>query len=187
LEATPSGRRLDTRLPVGIIVSLCLVASGCGGQAPSTRAAGQNRNDHPVASAEITSSDPSAEKCTPPSLRPTHLHWLQPGQQVPPPTETYDAEINRAQMSWDDPNGEAGVGLTVYPHEPAGNEGEPINILIYGVEGQLHSEDEGGNLVSISWDLEGEYCNFLELIVSAPGVGQSESVDQLMDVAESLR
>jgi hypothetical protein len=128
-----------------------------------------------------------AEPCRPPSVRPAYLPWVEPGQPIPPPTESYDAEIDRAQLSWADPNrppGQAGVGLTVYPHAPMGNWGEETDVVVEGVAGRLHSQDEGG-LVGISWDLSAR-CNYMELALAAPGSSKDLAIQELMRIARSL-
>ncbi len=134
-------------------------------------------------------SDSDSARCTPVEHRPTYLPWIEEGEQVPPPQESYDAEIDRAQLSWSnsDPNPRvAGVGLTRYPHIPAGNFGEPANVSLAGTEGRLHSEDEGG-LISIFWDVESDECNFVELILHAPGLSDKDAIDELKRIATSLR
>lgn len=125
------------------------------------------------------------ERCVAPDVRPTYLPWLKPGEEVPPPRESYDEEINRAQLSWQDPGGETGVGLTVYPLPGGVALEEPIAIWIYGVEGQLHRLDEGG-VIGIHWDVQDEYCNFVELSLYAPGLPIGDAVNQLLKVARSL-
>jgi hypothetical protein len=126
------------------------------------------------------------ERCVAPDVRPTYLPWLKPGEEVPPPRKSYDEEIDRAQLSWGDPDSEAGVGLTVYP-VPGGvsGAGDLIGIELYGVEGRLHALDEGG-LVGINWDIPGR-CNFVELGLYAPGLPNDKAIEQLMMIARSLR
>jgi hypothetical protein len=116
-------------------------------------------------------------------LRPTYLPWVQ--GQIPAPRQTYDASIDRDQLSWTGPDG-TGVGLTLYPHVPQGNVGEETDILVDGVAGHLHRQDEGG-LVGLSWDLRGRRCNYLELVISWPDGPKAEAIDELLRIAASLR
>ena len=134
-------------------------------------------------------SPPSAyRRCRPVEVRPRYLPWVERGEPVPRPTVSYDAEIDRAQLSWLDPNhrqGRAGVGLTVYTHTPLGNVGEETGIVLEGVAGRLHRADEGG-LVGISWSLAAAECNYVELTLSAPELTTSDAVMELTRIARSL-
>ncbi|MGH2679598.1 MAG: hypothetical protein ACRDG8_03815 [Actinomycetota bacterium] len=127
------------------------------------------------------SSDPTCQGAI--DLRPTYLPWVQ--GQIPAPRQTYDATIDRDQLSWTAPDG-TGVGLTLYPHVPQGNVGEETVILVDGVAGQLHRQDEGG-LVGLSWDLRGRRCNYLELVISRPDGTKAEAIEELLRIAASLR
>lgn len=137
-----------------------------------------------------TGSAPSTyQRCLPPRVRPTFLPWLDAGEEIPPPRVSYDAAIDRAQLTWSDPaypEGDAGVGLSVYPHTSMGTAGEETDIVINGVAGRLHRFDEA-NVVGLSWDLPGRTCNFMELSLVAPDVSRSEAVSDLFDVAQSMR
>jgi hypothetical protein len=131
---------------------------------------------------------PSAyRQCRPPEARPRYLPWIEQGDPIPRPIVSYDADIDRAQLSWPNPNhppGEAGVGLTVYTHTPLGNLGEETDILIDGVAGRLHRADEAG-LVGISWSLNRSECNYVELILADPGP-KDAAIEELMRIARSL-
>lgn len=131
---------------------------------------------------------PSAyRQCRPPEVRPRYLPWIERGDPIPRPIVSYDAEIDRAQLSWPNPNhppGEAGVGLTVYTHTPLGNLGEETDILVDGVAGRLHRADEAG-LVGISWWLDRPECNYMELILADPGP-KGAAIQELMRIARSL-
>jgi hypothetical protein len=137
-----------------------------------------------------TGSAPNTyQRCLPPRVRPTFLPWLDAGEGIPRPRVSYDAAIDRAQLSWSDPaypQEDAGVGLTVYPHTPMGNVGEETDIVINGVVGRLHRFDEA-NVVGLSWDFPGRTCNFMELSLVAPDLSRSEAVSDLMEVARSMR
>lgn len=132
---------------------------------------------------------PSAyRQCRPPELRPTYLPWIEQGDPIPRPIVSYDAEIDRAQLSWPNPNhprGQAGVGLTIYTHTPLGSLGEETDVMIVGVAGHLHREDEGG-LVGISWSLNRSECNYIELTLADPGSSKRDAIDKLMRIARSL-
>jgi hypothetical protein len=141
-------------------------------------------------SVPYTSGDPASayRQCRAPTVRPSYLPWMKPGEPIPGPKVSYDAEIDRAQLSWTDPNypeGQAGVGLTLYTLSPMGNLGEPTDIVLDGVTGHLHRADEGG-LVSISWNLNTSECNFMELVLAAPDLPKRVAINQLMKVARSL-
>ena len=143
--------------------------------------------DEPI-SDEPSTDTVDAARCQPPTVRPTYLPWIEPGEQIPPPVESYDDEIGRSQLSWTEPaglQGRIGVGLTVYTHTPLGDQGEEIDIELEGVTGRLHREDEGG-LVGISWSLQTSECNFVELVLSAPGLSRNVAIEQLIRVARSL-
>jgi hypothetical protein len=132
--------------------------------------------------------DAEIQKCRPPTVRPAYLPWIEPGEPLPPPIESYDAEIDRAQLSWTNPNhppGQAGVGLTIYTHTPMGNLGEETDVLVDGIAGRLHREDEGG-LIGISWSFNRSECNHLELALAAPDLSRSVAIQELLRVARSL-
>ena len=134
----------------------------------------------------VAAPSPSAEEATCKGaidLRPTYVPWAQ--GPVPAPRETYDVSIDRDQLSWTGPRGR-GIGLTLYPHVPLGNPGEETDVVIDGVAGHLHRNDES-DLVSMSWDLSGRRCNLLELIVSPGDWTKERAIDELMRVARSLR
>jgi dipeptidyl aminopeptidase/acylaminoacyl peptidase len=132
---------------------------------------------------------PSAyRQCRPPEVRPSYLPWIEQGDPIPRPIVSYDEEIDRAQLSWPDPNypqGRAGIGLTVYTHTPLGSLGEETDVDIDGVAGRLHREDEGG-LVGISWTLRGSECNYMELVLADPDSSKLGAIDELLKVARSL-
>jgi dipeptidyl aminopeptidase/acylaminoacyl peptidase len=133
------------------------------------------------------STDPS--RCEFPTLRPTYLPWVHPGKEIPAPHESYDDEIDRAQLSWSDPRfplGETGVGLTVYTHFPQGNRGQQTDIVVRGVAGRLHGPGDGGG-VSVSWVLPTSTCNFLELSYGAPNLTMMEAIQQLLKIGRSLQ
>jgi hypothetical protein len=127
-------------------------------------------------------------RCSAPAERPTYLPWLDGGQIVPAPFESYDAEIGRAQLYWGNPGfpeGEAGVALSLYTYDLRGNQGEPTDIMIRGVAGRLHKDDEGG-LLTILWDFETPQCNLMELTLAAPGLTENRAAEQLVGIAQSL-
>jgi WD40 repeat protein len=132
---------------------------------------------------------PSAyRQCRPAEVRPSYLPWIEQGDSIPRPIVSYDAEIDRAQLSWPNPNhprGRAGIGLTVYTHTPLGSLGQETDVVIDGVAGHLHREDEGG-LVGMSWTLNGSECNYMELILADPGLSKRGAIDELMRIARSL-
>jgi hypothetical protein len=133
-------------------------------------------------------SDEAQGPCPSPSVRPTYLPWIERGGTIPEPLESYDAEIDRAQLSWSDPDfpeGEAGIGLTMYTHRPQGNRGGQTDIMIEGVPGRLHGPGDGG-AVSISWDLETTRCNFMELILTDPSHGSAGALMEVVKVGASL-
>jgi hypothetical protein len=171
-------------MSVGVLVPLVMPATGCGpSRTASSPQASQVRRPIPSSPvAEPTATPP--ERCAAPDVRPTYLPWLKPGEKIPRPTESYDEEIDRAQLTWGDPDAEAGVGLTVYPLPRWSGAGD-IGIELYGVKGRLHALDEGG-LVGINWDIPGR-CNFVELNLYAPGLSIGKAVVQLMMIARSLR
>ena len=119
-------------------------------------------------------------------MRPTYLPWLEDGNTIPEPLTSYDVEIDRAQLAWQERDGGLEVGLALYPHTPMGNIGEPTDIKIDGVEGHLHLQDEGG-LIGMSWDLRDERCNYLELVLSSPRMPKRQAVHELVRIATSLR
>jgi dipeptidyl aminopeptidase/acylaminoacyl peptidase len=126
-------------------------------------------------------------RCDAPALRPTYLPWVTPGDDIPPPDESYDPEIDRAQLSWHDarvPFGEAGVSLTLYTYFPTGSDPR-TDIEIQGVAGRLHRFDDSA-AVSIHWDLPTSRCNFLELSYSAPNLTKREAITHLLKIARSL-
>lgn len=136
----------------------------------------------------LPSDEPDPTRCDFPSLHPTYLPWVRPVEPIPTPFESYDDEIDRAQLSWRDPRfppGDAGVALTVYTYFPAGSDDEEINVEVQGVPGYLHRSDDGGT-VSINWDLPTSTCNFLELSLAAPALTGSEAVAELLKIARSL-
>jgi streptogramin lyase len=116
-------------------------------------------------------------------LMPTYLPWIQ--GDIPAPHETYDASIDRDQLSWAGPHG-TGVGLTLYPNTPLGNSGEETDVIIDGEVGHLHRFDES-DLVGMWWDLSGRHCNFLELSLSPGDWTKDQAIDELMRIARSLR
>ncbi len=116
-------------------------------------------------------------------LRPTYLPWVE--GNIPAPHETYDGSIDRHQLAWAGPQGR-GLALTLYPHVPLSNTGVQTKVVIDGVAGHLHREDES-DLVSMWWDLSGRRCNFLELIMSPRDWPKERAIDELMRVARSLR
>jgi hypothetical protein len=166
-------RTFDWRVPLVVTFGL-LAMVGCAGEGTEGVEA---RTDRSSAS-EATCRDAI-------DVLPTYLPWIDAGGQVPAPVETYDRELDRAQLSWQGGN-ELGIGLTVYPHAPLGNMGHPTTVEVHGATGHLHLQDEGG-LIGVSWDLPGRRCNYLELSFSSPGVPKSKAVDELMRVASSLR
>jgi TolB protein len=131
---------------------------------------------------------PSAyRQCRPPEIRPRYLPWIEQGDPIPRPIVSYDAEIDRAQLSWPNPNhppGEAGVGLTIYTHTPLGDQGKETDMVIDGVAGRLHRADEAG-LVGISWSLNRSECNYIELILADPGP-KDVAIEKLITIARSL-
>jgi hypothetical protein len=140
-------------------------------------------------SVPYTSGEPSEyQQCKPPEVRPGYLPWTKPEEPIPLPIVSYDAEINRAQLFWTNPNypqGQAGIGLTLYTHFQMGNIGERSDIVLDGVAGHLHGADEGG-LVSISWTFNRSQCNFMELVLAAPGLPKDVAIRELLTVARSL-
>jgi hypothetical protein len=133
-------------------------------------------------------ASPSAEfsgRCDYPTLHPTYLPW-QPSGEIPEPRRSYDEEIDRAQLSWTNPNNpQDGVGLTVYPVDNVGAPEEPLGVSIDGNEGYLHMGSIGEH--SAWWNLSGEHCNFLELSVSLEGVGPDTQDEEVVKVARSLQ
>jgi hypothetical protein len=177
----PTARRGPrwTALTIGLLVGVAAV-----GSVIVLALASDSPGDNVPAGAMSPSASATESTCQGAiDLRPTYLPWLE--GEITQPHETYDASIDREQLSWMGPGG-TGVGLTLYPHAPQGNWGEETDILIDGVAGRLHREDEG-DLVSMSWDLSGRRCNFLELIVSLPGGTKKQAIDELMRIAKSLR
>jgi hypothetical protein len=164
-------------LLVGLVVGasaialIVLVRPSGEGQAPATL----------PSSPQVTSCDQALV------FRPTYLPWLASDTPVPQPAASFDDELGRAQLWWDDPRTKspAGVGLALYTHNPEGNLGERTEVVIEGVAGRLHSTSEGGEIV-MSWDFKHSSCNYLELIVDEP-VPQVAAVDETLRTAASLR
>jgi hypothetical protein len=137
---------------------------------------------------EASQGNPAQAACSAPSVRPTYLPWIESNGAIPEPLESYDAEIDRAQLAWSNPNfpeGEAGVGLTVYTHSPQGNRGDATDIVVQGVAGRLHGPGDGGD-VSVSWDLGTARCNYMELTLADRSLGSARAVAELVKVGESL-
>lgn len=127
---------------------------------------------------------PESSRCGFPRVLPTYLPWASVGQ-IPPPRRSYDAEIDRAQLVWVNPDdvGES-VGLTVYPFDGAGPPEEPIGVRVEGSEGYLHDGSPGEH--SAWWDLDAR-CNFLELSLSLTGTRPVAIDRELIKIARSLR
>lgn len=122
-------------------------------------------------------------RCDYPSLRPTYLPWQRSGA-IPEPRRSYDSEIDRAQLSWVNPNNpKEGLGLTVYPVIGAGPPEKPIGVRIRGADGYLHEGSVGEH--GVWWDLD-ERCNFLELSLSLDGVSPEKVDEEVVKVARSL-
>lgn len=123
-------------------------------------------------------------RCQYPTLRPTYLPW-ESSSEIPEPRRSYDKEIDRAQLSWMNPdNPQDGVGLTVYPLDRVGSSEEPIGVRIRGEPGYLHRGSVGEH--SAWWDLD-ERCNFLELSVSLEGMSPKTVDKEVIKVARSLK
>lgn len=162
---------------MAVSAALTVTLAACAEQPSSSLTGGPSKQ-----------SDVAQTACTAPSLRPTYLPWIENNRPIPEPLESYDAEIDRAQLSWSNPSfpeGEAGVGLTVYTHLPQGNRGEQTDIVIQGVPGRLNGPGDGGT-VGISWDLDTTRCNFLELILADPSLGSARALEEVVKVGESL-
>ena len=125
--------------------------------------------------------------CPTAPVRPTYLPWLEEGEDVPPPRETYDESIDRSQLSWvhkDETKEEIGIGLTRYQMHYLGEGGEPIDVEIEGQPGQFFVGHGDGN-VSIAWDLVGE-CNWVSLGLHAPSLSSRDLRQKVVEIAESF-
>jgi hypothetical protein len=136
----------------------------------------------PLQTPHPSTTDRAEERCDFAPVEPTYLPWLDKDQEVPPPIESYDKEIDRAQEAWVGPNGQQ-VGLTRYPLGEFGEPGEPIGVEIDSAEGQLHEGE--GQTFSIAWDID-DPCNFVELIMALPGSDVEELREELLKTARSL-
>lgn len=173
------------RFPLFCLLLMMMLLIACGSS--SDTAENQTRVGESPQSAFDTSQTSDDRRCSRPAVKPHYLPWLTDDEEVPPPTESYDEELDRVQLSWQDPRfseNEAGVGLTLYPLTRGVSGGSPTGVEIAGSDGRMH-EGEGGT-VSMSWDLSRE-CNFLELVVANPQLQVGELKHQLLRVARSLR
>lgn len=124
------------------------------------------------------------EECDSLPVQPTYLPWLEQGERVPLPRESYDAEIDRFSLGWDDPRSDGdGVGLSIYPLPGQESGGEPTNAYVQGVEGRLY-RGEGGS-ISVAWSLDAR-CNFLELVYVNPELTKGQIETELIRTAKSL-
>ena len=126
----------------------------------------------------------SEETCGSPPVRPTYLPWLNQGDSVPPPRESYDAEIDRFSLGWDHPRSDGDrVGLSIYPLPNRESGGEGTNAYVLGVEGRLYRGE--GESLTIAWDLD-QRCNFLELVYANSELTTGQIETELIRTARSL-
>jgi hypothetical protein len=158
-----------------ILVGSLVVACASEGE----RSATQLRRAAPTSSAPVAGN----QRCPFPSVRPTYLPWLAPNEPIPPPTRSYDDAIDRAQLSWTNPNKpHDGVGLTLYSLPGGVTPEESIDVKVQGFVGYLH---HGPGETSAWWDLSAR-CNFLELSITLdPAKPQLDS--ELLRIARSLK
>jgi hypothetical protein len=138
---------------------------------------------------EMLTEEGGTRQCQEPPARPRYLPWLPnaDGDEIPPPRDSYDPELDRYQQSWADPRfppGEGGVGLAIYPLPRGTDGGVRTGIILHDVEGRLH-RGEGGS-VSVSWDLD-QPCNFFELTLNNPDADAETLERELLRVARSLK
>lgn len=186
VEARAWNRDRSPSRGVSLIVGLVLGTAVVSGSIVMALGSGDERDgtvQAPGASnpPSPTVSDSTCEGAI--AFRPTYLPWRP--DEIPAPREGFDSSIDRAQLVWTGQDGTE-VALTLYPHAAQGNVGQRTDVLVDGVNGYLHAEDEGG-LISMSWDLAGHRCNYLELILSQPDAGKDEATEELLKIASSFR
>lgn len=179
-------------LLAGLVIALA--GSACGNETSTEGSNGSEGKRVAQAADHEPSPSPTGgqAQCDDTPVQPTYLPWLEGGEDVPPARETYDESIDRFQQSWQDPRfepGKGGIALTIYPVErDTGEEvshgGGNSGVVVEGAEGRIH-HGEGGS-VSMSWTLGSRRCNFLELLIANPKLGQQGLEKDLLRVARSL-
>lgn len=179
---------------VSLVLSLLIGLAGCGNE---SRSGGDpNRTADPAPRGQSLAS----ENCPQAAYRPSFLPWLEPGEEVPAPEESYpeheDSSGNSVPASthlmWIPPDGFVPEGkgpynvVLVREDELQGGPGEPTGIAIEGVEGLLYTSVHPGE-AAILWDLDQEPCNLISLRIQASEVlTRSQAEKEILRIADSL-
>jgi hypothetical protein len=136
----------------------------------------------PVGTASPAAGASPIDECALPTLRPTSLPWLQPGERVPPP----DEERLYKRLNWFAPQGTEWDGGYVSLRLLASQgvtTGDPAPPLPDGTVG--YEIKNGGE-----WDLfyaeSSTYCGAIAMYVNLPGLSANASHSATEEIASSL-
>lgn len=138
----------------------------------------------------------SAAGCAFPSVRPTYLPWIGPGEAVPAPlmnVETTEEDGSYAILDWRNPHWKdnAAPYYVILRRQSEPNlsaPGEPVEIRIEGSDpGDLYEGKLSGE-TSIYWVVPNlTSCSTIALDLVAPDMTRSDAKRAIIRIARSLR
>lgn len=162
----------------------------------------------PVGSTASKEEETSAEACAFPSVRPTYLPWLAPGQAIPRPEmekwaereDGIQTEPGYSILSWSNgdvtnPGTSRDIGsialwrttesVVSFPTD------DEVPALPDGSTGRLHASEGGGADWSIVWgdstpDVTGDDCSETTLVAYFPNLSKAEGKQEIIKIARSL-
>ena len=131
----------------------------------------------------------SPASCPYPSVRPTYLPWLDPGQQIPAPEahrEVGDEGISYAFLEWRNPAYQVSVVRTSQYN--LGAPGVHVDMSIEGSDpGELYDGKQPGD-TSVYWVIPNiALCSTVALWFSAEDLTRHQARREVRRIAESLR
>jgi hypothetical protein len=134
--------------------------------------------------------------CPYPSVRPTYLPWVEPGEDIPEPdahSAPGDDGISYAFLDWTDPHDAMGhfhykVTLVRTGQYNLGAPGTPVDVSIEGSDpGELYDGKQPGE-ASIYWVIPNvTACSTVAIWFSSQDMTRKQAREEIKRIARSLR
>jgi hypothetical protein len=144
----------------------------------------------------VAQGSASPPACPYPSVRPTYLPWVEPGEEIPEPdahSAVGDEGVSYAFLTWTDPPEAMGhfrykVSLVRTGQYNLGAPGSPVDVSIEGSDpGELYDGKQAGE-ASIYWVIPNvTACSTVAIWFSAPDITWKQARAEVRKIAESLR